>query len=142
MQAESTQFDEMEANELSGQEIGMNDGEPIGIDHFDEDGELTEQQIWMSQGFFPIRIVNFINPHCFHFKLDDKILGMEQEIDEWLEMKCSSRLGTNTSLHEPKVGEMVAAYIASWDRWMRAIVDVVLPAGESSDYLVWCLDYG
>lgn len=94
------------------------------------------------EDWYPVRIVHFINPHCFHFKLDDMVGAAEQQIDEALKEMYECQTKKCRAEYEPQEGEMVAAYIPTWNRWMRAQVDKVLLTGDSREYVVWCMDYG
>lgn len=94
---------------------------------------------------FPIKITNFINPHLFHFKLDNIIVGqadidMENGLAEYAkEAQWSHPVG-----HHPKENDLVCAFIVDWRKWVRAVVDVVfdLTSGTCKQYIVWCLDHG
>lgn len=94
---------------------------------------------------FTIKITNFINPHLFHFKLDNIIVGqtdvdVENEVSKHAQ---ESRWSHPTGYH-PKEHEIIAAYVLEWRKWVRGVVDVVLDldSGPGKQYIIWCLDHG
>lgn len=89
-----------------------------------------------------IRIVHFINPHCFYFKLADLPGHIEKKIDQILAESIDSQPGDCRLGYEPTENEMVAAFIPTYGRWVRAQIDTIICVKESKEYVVWCLDYG
>lgn len=91
---------------------------------------------------FLIKITNFINPHLFHFKLDDALGQLDADTQKLLaktvdETKLSFRAGYN-----PKQDELVLAFITEWNKWVRAQVDLILEERSIKRYVLWCMDDG
>lgn len=95
--------------------------------------KMTEES-----SYIPIKITNLINPHVFHFKLESIIGQNDIEIEKRLK-KIAKRNARLTG-HSPELGEMVAAYIVTWDKWVRAQVEMILD--NNQQYIVWCMDHG
>lgn len=94
---------------------------------------------------FRIRITNFINPHYFHFKLDNIIVGqMDADLEKELEQYVNDVRWAYRTGYQPKEHELVAAYVVEWRKWVRAQVDMVLDlaSGPAKQCIVWCLDHG
>lgn len=91
---------------------------------------------------FPIKITNFINPHLFHFQLNN-IIG-QTDIDDKLAKYVSEIRWSHPSGYQAKELEMVTAYIVEWQKWVRAKIDVILDLDSISgkQYIIWCLDHG
>lgn len=86
--------------------------------------------------------MHFINPHCFYFKLADLTGRIERQIDEMLANSLDLQPKDSQAGYEPKENEMVAAFIPTYSRWVRAQVDAIVCLKDSKEYVVWCLDYG
>lgn len=87
-----------------------------------------------------VHIHHFVNPHCFYFKFaddlhDDQLHILEEEIS-----KCAHELVKQNVSFEPQTGDIVAAYVVSWNKWVRAQVLENLIAFER--YKLWALDHG
>lgn len=94
---------------------------------------------------FPIKITNFINPHLFHFKLDNVIIGRaDGDVEKELEKHAKSEGWSHPTGYQPKEHEIVCAHIVDWNKWVRAQVDVIfdLEKGPSKKYIIWCIDHG
>lgn len=98
-------------------------------------GLQFDEKIW-----FPIKITNFINPHWFSFKLDAKL---DTEINECID-NYVSEIGSYSSVDgELKIGDIVLVFEMSWNKWVRATVDLVIKQiNGGHSYIVWLMDYG
>lgn len=88
-----------------------------------------------------IHITHFINPNCFYFKFDDDLFNrdlhdLEKKIADYANFTESNK---NV---QPKPGEIVAAYIATWSKWIRAQVRSVSQRNEIVLIEVWAIDHG
>lgn len=92
--------------------------------------------------WYHVRIVHFINPHHFYFKYDYMYGSLEDEIDDLLERSVKLDTGKSSEGYEPKVDEIVAAFIPPWKRWIRVQVDAIINDGDSNNYIVWSIDHG
>lgn len=96
----------------------------------------------LNDSWFPIKMVTFVNPHFFFFKLDNPITGFEDEISKQLEEYTLESKIRYRSGYDAVENDFVAAYIVSWNKWVRAQVDLILPFPDSTLYVIWCFDYG
>lgn len=85
---------------------------------------------------FSIKITNFINPHLFHFKLENIIGQFDMEMEDRLKV-CAVKQRGEKIVGEKK--EYVLAYIVTWNKWVRGQIDLVL---DDKHYIVWCIDQG
>lgn len=88
-----------------------------------------------------IHITHFINPNCFYFKFDDDLFNkdlhdLEKKIADYANFTESNK---NV---QPKKGEIVAAYIIGWSKWIRAQVRSVSQRNEIVVIEVWAIDHG
>lgn len=94
---------------------------------------------------FSIKITNYINPHLFHFKLDNIIVGQTDiDVENELAKYTNEARWSHPTGYHPKEHEIVSAYIMEWRKWVRAEIDVVLDldSGPGKQYIIWCLDHG
>lgn len=94
---------------------------------------------------FPIKITNFINPHLFHFKLDNIIVGQTDiDVENQLADSVNAAYLSHPKGYNAKERELVSAYIIEWRKWVRAQIDVILDldSGRDKQYIIWCLDHG
>lgn len=91
---------------------------------------------------FPIKITNFINPHLFHFKLENIIGQFDAGIEQQLKDNSEKAQWEYPNGYPAKQNEMVAAYIVEWDKWIRAQIDSILEHSNGKQYVIWCLDHG
>lgn len=85
---------------------------------------------------FSIKITNFINPHLFHFKLENIIGQHDMEIENRLKESAAKQRGEKI---RGEKNEHVLAYIVAWDKWVRGQIDLAL---GDKQFIVWCIDHG
>lgn len=67
---------------------------------------------------FAIKITNFINPHLFHFKLESSVGKFDIDVETNLQLNAAELLKQGETSYEPQSGEIVAAYIRHWKKWV------------------------
>lgn len=91
---------------------------------------------------FLINVTNFINPHMFHFKLENLVGLQEADIENQLAKYANAKNWELINGFTPKQNEIVAAYILEWSKWVRAQVDLIIEENQEKQYIVWCIDQG
>lgn len=90
-----------------------------------------------------IHISYFLNPYCFYFKFDDELHDdnlqcLEDELSKYAHHEIKQNNGEKpTSM---AVGDLVAAYVIPWCKWVRAVVRCDLNSLNS--YELWAIDHG
>lgn len=92
-----------------------------------------------SNTWFSLNIVNFVNPHFFHFKINTSNV-LEQKIESLLDLELKQQ-NKEHIYYLPKLSEFVAAFIVPWNKWVRAQIDSKI-IFDSQKYVIWCMDYG
>lgn len=90
-----------------------------------------------------IKITHVINPHLFFFKvqnqIDSEVHYIERELKKFVVKYRDEKCATNND-SEYFVGDFVALYVVSQNKWIRAEIDVV--DEDKSEIIVWATDYG
>lgn len=93
-------------------------------------------------GKFAIKVTNFINPHLFHFKLENISGQMDAEIESELMKDAKQMLWKYSTGYHPKKDEILSGYVMEWSKWVRVQVDLILEESHGLQYVVWCIDQG
>lgn len=91
---------------------------------------------------FLIEVTNFINPHLFHFKLENIVGRVDTDIQIRLKKHAEAKQWEYSNGYRPQQDEIVSAFILEWGKWVRAQVDVILNEGQTKQYVIWCMDQG
>lgn len=91
---------------------------------------------------FPIKITNFINPHVFHFKLENIVGQADEEIENALAEEAKQMQWRYSTGYQPKLNEIVSVHVLEWSKWVRGQIDLILDEYNCKQYVVWCLDQG
>lgn len=90
-----------------------------------------------------IYITHFENPHCFYFKFDEDLhdaglQSLEDDITKYARCKLNDNAATAPAKCE--IRDTVAAFEASWGKWVRAEIRNNLTSLEC--YQLWAVDHG
>lgn len=91
-----------------------------------------------------IHITHFVNPHCFFFKLDIQLHNLPlYEIEGSLAVHAKNIISKQSNnRYTPKIGEIVGAYVITWNKWIRAQVRTISPERLNYQYILWAIDHG
>lgn len=87
-----------------------------------------------------IHVTHFVNPYCFYFKFDDDLHDdMLQDLEIEISNCARRKIGKNAQF-KPVDGDIVAAFVTSWSKWVRAQLRANLVDFER--YELWAIDHG
>lgn len=87
-----------------------------------------------------IHITHFVSPHCFYFKFDDDLHDNQLQ-DLEIEISKHARQKINENIEfKPADGDIVAAFVTKWSKWIRAQLRANLVDFER--YELWSIDHG
>lgn len=87
-----------------------------------------------------VHIHHFVDPHCFYFKFADDLHDEQLQILEEEISKTAHEIVKKNKLYASQNGDIVAAYVVAWNKWVRAQVLENLTHFER--YKLWALDHG
>lgn len=90
-----------------------------------------------------INITHFINPHKFYFKFEHGQSRIETCFETSLNNYCIEHAEYRNPNYQPKINEIVAIFVPSLNKYIRANVDEILHfCNSESNYVLWALDEG
>lgn len=66
-----------------------------------------------------VHVTHFVNPHCFYFKFDSDLHDDELQILEEEISRTAHSLVKSTETIERSKGDVVAAYVTQWNKWVK-----------------------
>lgn len=91
-----------------------------------------------------IHVTHFLNPHHFYYKYENDIFDEElNELEYKIQLHALRWRKTKTENIKANIGEIVAAYNITWNKWFRAkVYDIIQDDCEIIKYKVWAIDHG
>lgn len=90
-----------------------------------------------------IYITHFFNPNHFLFKVSSRKNSKLFELENRINVLANKWRQENNKNLQPQIGDIVAYYIAEWNKWVRVRVCSIRCANmEIPSYLLWSIDHG